>query len=160
MNHTLMTVTYNITATTTGSESTQKPTTTSEVSTTVFIYSGALTAQPITVQFKEGGLSTAAPAVSTRRSSSTTSSNSAPMAILTTADANANGLSDGAKAGIGVGVSLGVFALVAIALGLWWMRKRRATPEQGRPEWAKAELSNEPMEAKELPANADPVEMQ
>lgn len=60
-------------------------------------------------------------------------------------------LSSGAEAGIGVGVPLGVCALVLVGfLFFRRSRKRKSTRDEGTPGWRTPELSNEPMEVKEL----------
>jgi len=51
-------------------------------------------------------------------------------ASTVTATLHAEGLNNGAKAGIGVGVGLGVLLLLAVALGLFFLNKRRKSRER------------------------------
>lgn len=66
----------------------------------------------------------------------------------------------GAKAGIGVGAALGALALLALGFLIYKRRqKRRVVHVPAQEDWAasgqKAELHNEPVQPKELPAHAD-----
>ncbi|KAF1990158.1 hypothetical protein K402DRAFT_460856 [Aulographum hederae CBS 113979] len=95
---------------------------------------------PIVVQFQEG--LPAATASLTPQSPTPTISSLLPQ----------TGLSTGAKSRIGIGSALGVLALLGLGYAVYlWRRKKRRPQKQVSQEWAKAELSGEPMEAKEMP---------
>ncbi|KAL8924707.1 MAG: hypothetical protein Q9208_003897 [Pyrenodesmia sp. 3 TL-2023] len=148
--------------------STAGPTSTTEVSfnttsttervETVFVYSGALGANPIVVTTQEDKMSTGVPVASTTSVNALTLTSVAPPAASEQGTSNKEALSSGAKAGIGVGVASGVCALASLGLFLLYRsRKRKAMRSESSPGWQKPELSNKPMEAKELGDNTREV---
>ena len=162
----LMTLTYNSTWTKTtyasttvssaGSTSTNyafsNTTTVTERAETVFVYTGVLAAKPVIVAFKENEISTGVLAASTTSPSPAPFEPTASVASSPTSEQG--GLPSGAKAGIGVGVVLGVCALVSLGFVLYRSRKRKITRGGSTPGWGTPELSNKPVEVKELSNDA------
>ncbi|CAG8961629.1 hypothetical protein HYFRA_00006166 [Hymenoscyphus fraxineus] len=139
-------------------------TTSALVTTTIPAYGGVIYVEPLEVKFKSGDItisssSTAAPQASATTTMPIASSLPPPIAI-----SNSPELSAGAKAGIGVAVSLCVIAFAALGFFFWGHRRnsQRIVEDQwGRTE-RRSELSNEPMQVKELPSpigERHPVEM-
>ena len=164
-----MTITYNSTWTaTTSAYSTMYPggstssgyvpstkTSVYETTQTIFVYAGTRVAKPIILHYIQDESSESLPTTSTNSDSplTPTSSNSVsyrPPTIDTPSATQQKGLSSGAKAGIGVGVVLGVCALLLLGFLLYRLRKRRTTRGGSTPRPRTPELSNEPMEVKEL----------
>lgn len=159
-----LTLTYNstsfyntsssISTTTSGSVSyiTWRTSTSYSVTTTIPAYSGKIFAEPLIVKFKSGELNTGISSTATPPAGATAPTPTASLPPTSTDSTKPSGLSTGAKAGVGVGVSLGFIALVALGL-FFWMRKRNYNRATAGQDGTKAELSNQPMEAKELSGN-------
>lgn len=116
-------------------------------------YSGKFYAKPLMIKFKSGEAGTSSTATPPAGPSAPTPI--ASSSTLSDSSTKSPHLSPGAKAGVGVGVSLGFIALLALGI-FFWVRKRnnsRTHIEQRGNEETKAELSNQPMEAKELSGN-------
>ena len=152
----------------------------SEVTETIFVYTGELAADPIIAILTgdESPSSVTLASTTSANSSMLTSSKTSitgptpsktsiagPIPSVATSPSEKQGtLSSGAKAGIGVGVALGVCAMVALGFLIYRSRKRKATgdrstsgterPKRNNKQMEPAELSNDAMRNRELPDNS------
>lgn len=104
--------------------------------------------------------STRTPIPTTTATTATTTTNT-PTSQSSVSTSSSSSLSSGAKAGIGVGVSLGSIGIIATALGLFFLRRRRVSTDKEertpRPGITTAEPDNySHVKAQEKPH--DPVE--
>jgi hypothetical protein len=117
--------------------------------TTTYAYSARYSASPLIVQYKQADFPTTATA-------SPTSSGGSPSP-----NPPPSGLSTGAKAGIGIGIALGVLSLLLLGVFLLYKKRQKRKATQAPPaqhSWEspadqKAELHNETIPPKELPAH-------
>jgi hypothetical protein len=121
-------------------------TTVLEVRTTTYLYAAQFAASPLVIRYRAGDLTASDPLQS-------------PTSGPAASNTPSSGLSPGAKAGIGVGAVLSVLALLAVGFLLFRRRQKRTaalTPpaaDAWSPADHKAELHNETVQPKEMPAH-------
>jgi len=127
---------------------------------TIFVYTGMLAANPVIVQLKDNEIPSSVTLASTTNANSTMlisskTSTTGPTSSVASLPSSEQGiLSSGVKAGIGVGVALGVCAIVALSFLTYRLRKRRTAGDVSTSGWERPELSNKPIETKELSNDA------
>ena len=136
------------------------PSTVTETSETIFVYTGTVAANPLLVQFKDGEIPSSATLASTTGTNSLmhlpsqTSTMGPTSTGASSPSSKQGGLSSGAKAGIGVGVALGVCAIAALCFFIYRLRKRKTTNDRSMSGLERPELGDKPMEAQELSTDA------
>lgn len=127
------------------------PVTVTEIRMTVYLYTAQFTASAFIVRYRQDDFK-------------------ATGALASATDQHTPGLSTGAKVGIGVGAALAVVALLVLGFLVYRRRQKRTVtsvpPQDDRVTKVKAELHNETVQPKELPAHGyrevnprDPAEL-
>jgi hypothetical protein len=117
-------------------------------------------AYPVSIRWRSTDFSNPTTS-SSRQTSSDTQATSTDAAQPAT---GSGGLTTGAKIGIGLGVSLGVLAVIVLALGFFWFRRRKQGEQELAPKTQIEADSGQIVEKFssqrfELPARSAPTEL-